>query len=167
MSQGRMNERFPGVIKRMYQQAKVGGTAGWTVNAGVDTFMSTCAASAANGTLIVPLTGLEVGDKIVGHHMVGQIESGGNAVNVFAKLYEFVPAAAASAAAVLAGTTGPTVTAIADAVISENNSLHVIGSANHVVVNADKGYFAIIDAVTLASTDIELLAFFLHIMKAN
>ncbi len=160
-----MNNRFPQVVKRLFQTAKVGGAAGWTVNAAASTFMSTCAASQAGAILIVPLNGLEVGDRIVGHHMVGQIESGGNAVNIAAKISEFAAVAAGSVATDKTGTTGTTLTVTADTAMTEANTKKTFDSANEVVVEDGKSYFAIITATTLASTDIELLAFVAHIKR--
>lgn len=162
-----MNNRFPEPVKRIFQVAKVGAAAGWTVNAGANTFMSTCAASQTNATLVVPLTGLEIGDRIVGHHMIGQIESAGNAVSIAAKLTEFAAVAAGSVATDKTGTTGTTLTVTADTAMTESNTKKTFDSANEVVVEDGKTYFAIITATTLGSTDIELLGFVLHIKRGK
>lgn len=162
-----LNDRFKMPVKRLYQVAKVGATAGWTVNAGVDTFMSTCAAAAAGGTLIVPLPFLEVGDRIVAHHMVGQIESAGNAASIFAKITEFAAVAAASVATDKAGTTGSTLSVVADTAMTEANTKKTIDEGSVVRVEDGKSYFAVITATTAASTDIELLAFVLHVIPSE
>lgn len=170
MTQALMNERHPGVIKRMYQDGKVGGTAGWTVRAAADTWMSTCAASATAGTLVIPLTGLEVGDIIVGHHLLGQCESAGNAAKINAEIYKFAPIAAASAASLIARS-GPTHAAarfsvIADTALVEANTGYNIPQADWIKIAEGLSYFALITATTAGSTDFELLAFMLHLRKA-
>ena len=162
-----MNERFPRVRRRLYQSAKVGATAGWTVNAGADTFMSTCAAGAAGGTLIVPLPFLEIGDRIVGHHMIGQIESAGNIATIAAKIVEFAAVAAASVATDKTGTTGTTLSVTADTAMTEDNTKKIFDDANQVVVEDGKTYFAIITATTAGTTDIELLGLVLHIKPST
>ena len=162
-----MNSRFKKPVKRLYQQAKVGVTAGWTVNAAANTFMSTCAASASGGTLIVPLPGLEIGDRIVGHHMVGQIESAGGSVAIAAKIAEFKAVAAASEANDKTGTTGTTLTVTADTAMTEANTKKTIDDANVVLVEDGKTYFAIITVTNDGSTDVELLGFVLHIIKGE
>ena len=162
---GNMNERFGDPVKRIYQDAKVGATAGWTVRAAADTWMSTCAASATAGTLIVPLVGLEIGDRIVGHHLVGQIESAGGAVTIAAKITEFKAVAAASVATDKTGTTGTTLSVIADTAMTETNTKKTFDTANEVLVEAGKSYFAVVTATTAGSTDIELLALVLHIKR--
>ncbi len=164
--QGNMNERFPAVVKRIYQDAKVGAASGWTVRAGADSFMATCAASQTNATLIVPLTGLEVGDRIVGFHMNGQIESGGNAVNFNIKLASSIPVAAGSTHSAVTGTTGNTITKAADTALNEDNTKFNLPESAQIVVESGKAYFAIVTATTLGSTDIEFLALVLHIKKA-
>lgn len=162
-----MNERFPRVRRRLYQSAKVGATAGWTVNAGADTFMSTCAQNATAGTLILPLPGLEIGERICGHHMIGQIDSAGNTVTIAAKIVEFAAVAAGSVATDKTGTTGTTLSVTADTAMTEANTKKVFDDANEVLVEDGKSYFAIITATTGATTDIELLGFVLHTKPAK
>lgn len=165
--QGNMNERFRRVIRRLYQNAKVGATAGWTVNAAADTFMSTMAAGGTNSTLIIPLTGLEVGDKITGYHLLGQMDSAGNTATIAAKLAKFTPVAAGSVAADLAGTTMSTVTATADKALSDANAIKLIADGYVVTVEENTTYFAVITATTAATTDIELLGLVLHLLRDN
>lgn len=161
-----MNERFPRIRRRIFQQAKVGATAGWTVNAGVDTFMSTCAQNATNGTLIIPLRGIEIGDRIVGHHMIGQIDSAGNAASISAKITEFAAVAAGSVATDKTGTTGSVLSVTADTAMTEANTKKIFDTANEVLVEDGKTYFAIVTATTGATTDIELLGLVLRIKAA-
>ncbi len=162
-----MNSRFKGVIKRLYQDAKVGATSGWTVRAGADSFMATCAASQTNATLIVPLVGLEDGDRIVGFHVNGQIESAGNAVTFNVKLHSSIPVAAGSTHTALSGTTSNTISKTADTALNEDNTKFNLQADNQVVVDANKAYFAVVTATTLGSTDIEFLGLALHIVRGN
>lgn len=157
--------RFNDTVERLFQTAKVGAGAGWTVNAGADTFMSTCAASQAGATLVIPLNGLEVGDKVVGFHLVGQIESGGNAVDIAVALKEFKAVAAASVATTKF--TGRTLTVTGDTAMSKDNTFNAIPDGSQFVVEQGKSYFALVTATTLGSTDIELLGLVLHIKKGG
>jgi len=162
------NDRFgDGIEKILYQDGKVGGAAGWTVRAAASTWMSTVAASQTAGILIMPLPGLRVGDLIVGYHLLGQIESAGNAVTLDAALHEFVPAAAASASAALSGTDMTQVSVTADTKLDINNTETKLTTANRVRVQQDRTLFALLTATTLGSTDIELLGLVLHVKRVN
>ena len=160
----RINSRFDSPVeKRFYQDGKVGATAGWTVRAADDTWMSTCAASATAGTLVMPLPGLKEGDVIHGFHLLGQIESAGNTATLDCALYEFVPAAAASAAAALSGASMTQVSVTADTKLDDGNTKKTLDATNRIVVRRDRTYFALLTATTAASTDIELLGLMLHV----
>ena len=156
--------RFNETTKRIYQDGKVGGSAGWTVRAAANTWMSTVAASQSGAKLVIPLTGLEIGDKLVGGHLVGQIDSAGNQVDITHEIYEFDAAAAGSAASAKSGTS-KTLSVTADTELKESNTFKGYADANQVVVQDGKTYFALLTATTLGSTDIELLAFVLHLKK--
>lgn len=162
-----MNNRFPQVVKRLYQDGKVGAAAGWTVRAGADSFMATLGAGLADDTLVIPLHGLEEGDRIVGYHVIGQIESAGNAASFNVKLHSSIPVAAGSTHTALTGTTCNTVSKTADTALTEANTKFNIAEANQPVVDSGKAYFAVITGTTGASTDIEFLGLVLHIVRAN
>lgn len=157
--------RFNETTKRIYQTAKVGATSGWVVNGAADTFMSTLPQSQTNSTLVMPLTGLEVGDKIVGVHLEGQIDSAGNAATIKHQLYEFDPQAAGSVASALSGTLSNTLSVTADTELSETNTKKSYADANQVTVKAGRTYFLLITATTGGTTDQELLGAVLHMKK--
>lgn len=133
---------------------KVGGTAGWVVGGGaVNTgLMATCPASQTGSKLVVPLTGVvNVGDTITGIHLVGQIESGGNAVTLDVDLRKMTAAAADVTDASVATMTQLSVSA--DTIISSSNAA-ISGQTE--VAGADETFYLVITATTGASTDIAL-----------
>lgn len=135
-------------------RGKVGATAGWAIPTTTDTpVMATMAASQTAGTLVVNLDGLKVGAVIKNLHLIGQVESGGNAVTITADLRRLRAVAAdPTDASVDAFDAATSVTA--DAVLSEANA--VTPTLTH-TVEAGYSYYALITATTLASTDIQLL----------
>lgn len=142
--------------RRLLFTAKVGGTAGWVVNAATDVSrMATMAASQTAGTLVVPITGLAVGDRITGFHLVGQIESGGNAVTVDAALKKTTAAAADIANAAVTGGAMTQVSVTADTQLDRSNAYKELTTPE--VVGEGNGYYILITATTLGSTDIDLI----------
>ena len=134
--------------------AKVGGTAGWTVNAANDLgTLGTVAASQTAGTLVVPLTGLKVGWSITAFGLVGQIESAGGAVTVDANLRSLT----AADADVTDASVAPTMTQIsvtADDTIEAANSSTTLTTAE--TVAAGVTYYLLVTVTTAASTDVVL-----------
>jgi len=164
MTQEVMNSRFgSGVEERLYQDGKVGGTAGWTVRAAADSFMATVAASQTAGTLVIPLTGLKVGDELRGYHLLGQVDSAGNTVTVDAQLYVSEAVAAASTHTALTGTDMTQLSVTADTKMNALNANKDFAAANRVTVQADKAYFALVTVTTAGTTDVELIGFVLHV----
>lgn len=131
--------------------AKVGGTAGWVVRAADNkNSLARCPASQTASTLVVPISGLKVGDTITGVHLLGQIESAGNAVTVDMSFRKQSVAAADLADAEVVAMTQ--ISVIADTAISSTNSSVVCSD----VVGADESFYVLITATTLGSTDIDL-----------
>jgi hypothetical protein len=132
--------------------SKVGGTAGWTVGGGaVNTGLTaTMAASQTAGTLVVPITGLKVGDTITAFSVVGQIESAGGTVTLDADLRKLTAAAADPTDASLGTITQISVTA--DAIISASKTLETPE-----VVAAGETFYVLLTGTTGASTDIALM----------
>lgn len=160
----RINARFnASLVKRFYQDGKVGAAAGWAVRAAADTWMSTLPASQTASTLIVPLVGLVEGDVIMGYHLLGQIDSAGNAASINCKLTEFVPAAAGSAATDLSGTTLGAVSTTADLLVNVDNTVKTLAIGDRIVVRTDRTYFAVVSGTTAATTDIEFLGLVLYV----
>jgi hypothetical protein len=140
--------------KRIYSgYSKVGGTAGWTVGGGaVNTGLTaTMAAGQTAGTLVVPISGLKVGDTITSFHLIGQVESAGNNVTIDADLRKHT-AAAADVADASVGAITQLVVAV-DTILSATNTNK--GSLTEVVA-ADETFYVLLTATTTASTDIAL-----------
>ena len=135
-------------------RAKVGATAGWAIPTTTNTpVMATMAASQTAGTLVVNLDGLKVGSVIKNLHLVGQVESAGNAVTITADLRR-IQAVAADPADSSVDAFDAATSVSADAVLSEANA--VTPTLTH-TVEAGYSYYALVTATTLASTDIQLL----------
>lgn len=139
--------------KRIYNTgAKVGATSGWVLGAATNVGrFATLPASQTGSTLVVYLNNLKVGDTITGFHLVGQIESAGNAVTVDANLRKLTAAAADLSDASVASITQLSVTA--DTIMSASNT--AVGSLTE-VVGADETFYVLITSTTLGSTDVDL-----------
>lgn len=130
--------------------AKIGGTAGWTLGGGtVNTGLcATMAASQTAGKLVIPITGLKVGDIITAFSVVGQIESAGGTVTLDADLRKHTAAAADVADASVGSITQ--ISKTADYAISDAKT----GLTE--VVAADETFYVLLTGTTAASTDIAL-----------
>jgi hypothetical protein len=140
--------------KRIYSgYSKVGATAGWTVGGGaVNTGLTaTMAAGQAAGTLVVPISGLKVGDTITSFHLIGQVESAGNNVTIDADLRKLT-AAAADVADASVGAITQLVVAV-DTILSATSTNKASLTE---VVAADETFYVLLTATTTASTDIAL-----------
>lgn len=148
---GALFER-PGVRRIINTGAKIGGTAGWTLGGGtVNTGLTaTMAASQTAGKLVIPITGLKVGDRITGFGAIGQIESAGGAVTFDLELRKMTAAAADVADASVGTITQVAVTA--DAIISSQKA------GLDEVVGEDESFYLLATGTTAASTDIALQA---------
>ncbi len=131
--------------------AKAGTTAGWVVAAGNNLSLATCPASQTAATLVVPVTGLKVGDAITGFYATGQIESAGGTVTLDIALRKMTAAAADVTDAAVASITQLSVTA--DTIISSSNTRK---SDIVEVVGADESFYFLVTATTVGSTDIAL-----------
>jgi hypothetical protein len=140
--------------KRIYSgYSKVGATSGWTVGGGaVNTGLTaTMAAGQTGGTLVVPISGLKVGDTITSFHLIGQVESAGNNVTIDADLRKLT-AAAADVADASVGAIAQLVVAV-DTILSATNTNKASLTE---VVAADETFYVLLTATTTASTDIAL-----------
>jgi hypothetical protein len=149
--------------KRLIQVgAKVGATSGWLVSAADDkNSLARCPQSKTGVTLVVPISGLKVGDTISGFHLVGQIESGGNHVTVDADLRKQTAAAADLVDASVGAITQLDV--VADTIISSSNTEKASLSD---VIGVDETFYVLITATTNASTDIDLQAVAITVTEA-
>lgn len=130
---------------------KAGTTAGWVPAAGNNLSLATCPASQSASTLVIPVTGLKVGDVITGFYATGQIESAGNTATLDIALRKMTAAAADVADAAAFSITQLSVTA--DTIISASNAR--VGDFRQPVA-ADESYYFLITATTAASTDIAM-----------
>ncbi len=136
-----------------YALAKAGAAAGWTVNAGANLWTTTMAQSQTSGTLVIPITGLHVGDIITNAHLVGQVESGGNNVVIELELRKITAAASAVTDAIV-GSRKTVATLTADTILSAANT--AIGTQAE-TVGADETFYILVYATTAATTDIDLM----------
>lgn len=139
----------PSIQRSLNSHAKVGATAGWVVNAADDLgLLATCPASQTAATLVVPVSGICVGDTITAFSVVGQIESAGNTVTLDADLRKLTAAAS--------DVTDASVGAITQ--ISETSDAIVSAAKTGLseVVGADETFYVLLTATTAAATDIAL-----------
>lgn len=131
--------------------AKVGATAGWVITGGTDKLHATLPASQTASTLVIPVSGLNVGDTITAWDLNGQVESAGGNVSMTANLRKQLNAAADNTDSSVSSDTSGTLTA--DTILSSTN---VGASGLNEVVTADAAYYILVTATTAGSTDIDL-----------
>ena len=133
--------------------AKVGAVAGWTVRAADDKALSTLGALLqSSSTLIIPISGLKIGDTITEFSVLGQIESGGGTVTLDADLRKLTSAEAGHADASVGTITQVSVTA--DGLL---NATTAGKTGLTEVVGANETFYVKITGITgAASTDIEI-----------
>ncbi len=129
--------------------AKIGTTAGWTIQTNDNLGLAaSCQASRTAATLVIPVTGLTVGDKITAFSVVGQIESGGNTVTLDANLRKMTAATSNVTDASVGVITQISVTS--DTIISSAK----IGLTE--IVAANETFYILLTATTGVLTDIAL-----------
>lgn len=141
---------------------KAGTTAGWVPAAGDNISLATLPAGVTAGTLVIPVTGLNVGDIINSFYAVGQIESAGNTASITVELRKMT-AAAADVADATVDTTGA-VSVTADTIISSSNVAKTLSAAE--TVAADESFYFLVSGTTAASTDIALQGIAINVTKA-
>lgn len=133
--------------------AKVGATAGWVVNAGNDLGkLATIPAGQTNSTLVVPITGLKVGDTITAFALEGSIQSAGNNGTITADLRKLTAAAAGATDASVGSMAAP-LTVTANTVLSSANAGKT-GLAE--VVAEGESFYVLITCTTGAVVTAEL-----------
>ncbi len=129
--------------------AQIGTTPGWVIQQNDNLGLAaTCQASITAATLVIPVSGLTVGDKITAFSVVGQIESGGNTVTLDADLRKLTAATADVTDPSVGSITQISVTA--DAIISSSKT----GLTE--VVAANETFYVLLTATTGVLTDIAL-----------
>lgn len=155
-----VNKGIPRLIPAFH--GKAGATAGWALPSAHSGFTNSgvvgLPASQTASTLVIPISGLKVGDTITAFSVRGQIESAGNAVTLDADLRKLTIAADNITDASIGAITQ--ISKTADYAISDSKTL-----ATAEVVAADEQYYVLITATTLASTDIQLAGITLTVQE--
>lgn len=149
------------IIVPICGNAKVGATAGWVVTGGTDICHATLPASQTSSTLVVPVTGLHIGDTLTAVSVTGQVESAGNNVTLVMSLRKLTTAAGANTDAELGTDNVGTLTA--DTLISSANL--EVGSQTEVLAEGETVY-ALLTGTTAASTDIDLTGLVVTVTRA-
>ena len=130
-------------------EARIGATAGWVLGA-IDTgVMGTVAASQTASTLVVPISGLHVGDTITGFTVHAQVESAANTVTIDGDLRNIDNTAADPVDASVGAITQVSVTA--DTAVAQAKT-----GLSHVVLATDS-YYILLTVTTGVSTDVRLV----------
>lgn len=129
--------------------SKPGATAGWTTEGTTNISVATCAAGSTAATLVVPISGLEIGDTVTSVSLQGQVESAGNTATVTLDVRKLTTAAADVTDASLGTDGSGNITA--DAILSSAN-VSVTGLSETLVEG--ETLYALISATTAASTDV-------------
>lgn len=138
-----------GVTEQIATRAKVGATAGWVIAAADNLpYVATLAASQTGSTLILPLTGLRLGDTITGFTVISQIESAGGTVTIDGDLRAVTNVAADPTDASISTMTQVSVTADTASAQAKTGLTEVVTSG--------KSYYLKLTATTAAATDIIL-----------
>lgn len=129
-------------------RAKAGATTGWGISPNLNNSYISLSQNQTGATAVIPLSGLKVGDLLVGYSVAGQIESGGNTVTLDANLRKMTTAAADLVDASISSITQLSVTA--DTAVSAANAGKLDVSET---VTVDANYYVLITATTGATCD--------------
>lgn len=141
--------------------AKVGATAGWVITGGTNICHATLPASQTSSTLVVPITGLNIGDTLTAVGATGQVESAGANVTLTMSIRKLTTAAADNTDAEIG--TDNVGTLVADTILSSAN-LGVTGLTE--VLAEGETLYALFTGTTAASTDIDLTGLVVTITTA-
>lgn len=137
--------------------AKVGATAGAVVAAADNkNSLARVPASQTASTIVVPLSGLKVGDILTSYHLVGQIESGGGTCTVDAALRKQTAAAGDLVDAAVTGGGITQLSVTADTIMSAANTSPASMTAD--TVGADETFYLLVTVTTALATDVDLQA---------
>jgi len=149
------------IITPICGNAKVGATAGWVITAADDISQGTLPQSQTSSTLVIPVTGLEIGDTITGVSASGQVESAGGAVTLVMSVRKTVATAAGNTDAELGTDNVGSLTA--DTLISSAN-LVVTGLTD--VLAEGEAVYVLLTGTTAATTDIALNSIITTVTKS-
>jgi len=139
------------IVTPVCGNAKVGATAGWVITGGTDKSHATLPASQTSSTLVVPITGLEIGDTLTGVSVQGQIDSAGNNVTLVLSVRKLTTAVS-GVTDVQIGTDGVG-TVTSDTLVS--SSLLTVQGLTEVLAEGETLY-ALLTGTTGGTTDIDL-----------
>lgn len=142
--------------------AKVGATAGWVITGGTNICHATLPASQTSSTLVVPISGVSVGETVTAVSATGQVESAGNNVTLTMSIRKLTTAAADNTDAQLG--TDDVGTLTADTVLSSSN-LAVTGLTE--VLAEGETLYALFTGTTAASTDIDLTGLIVTVTRTS
>jgi hypothetical protein len=143
--------------------AKVGATAGWVVGAANNQGkLATLPAAQTASTLVIPVTGVRVGDTITGFALEGSLQSVGAAVSITGEL-RMLTANAAGAVDSSVGVMAAALSVVANTIVSSLNAAKV-GLAQ--VVAEGQSFYLLITATTAAVTTAEVQAVQLNVTQA-
>lgn len=141
--------------------AKVGATSGWIITAADDISQATLPAAETSSTLIIPITGLNIGDTLTGVSVSGQVESAGANATLVLSVRKTVAVAAGNTDAELGTDNVGTLTA--DTLISSAN-LAVTGLTE--VLAEGEAVYVLLTGTTAALTDIALNSIIATVTRA-
>lgn len=135
--------------------AKIGATAGAAVSAAdnVNSLFRVPASQTA-ATVVIPISGLKVGDIINSYHLLGQIESAGNTVTVDAALRKQTVAAGDNVDSLVTGGAMVQLSVTADTAMSASNTSKTVTADT---VGADESFYLLVTVTTAGSTDVDCL----------
>ena len=145
------------VVRMMSEGMRAGAGAGWVLTG--NTGVATLAASQSGATLVIPISGLKVGDIVTAFKLIGQIESAGQTVTVDADLRKLTAAAADPSDASLGAITQ--ISKTADYQIVDSKTL---GTAETLATG--ESLYVLVTATTGSSTDIQLMGVELTVTEA-
>ncbi len=128
--------------------ALVGASAGWLTSETNVLQYRLPASESTTATLVIPVSGLHVGDTITGWKFVGQAESAGNTCEIEADLRKITTVAAGNSDASVGAIAGLKLTADT-AIASEVTDLSEVVAAN-------ESFYVLVSATTAASTDFDI-----------
>jgi hypothetical protein len=141
-----------GQVRQIGVAAKVGGTAGWVVNAANNIYSWTVAASQTAATLVIPIVGLKVGDTITAFGISGFLTSGGGSVTLDASLRSQTAASGSLTDALVASMTQ--ISASGNTLVSSAGNGAKTGLST--VIANDVGLYLLLTATTAAGCTVGL-----------
>lgn len=148
---GSINRAGRKIVTPICGNAKVGATAGWVITGADNICHATLPAGQTSSTLVVPVTGIEIGDTLTGVSLMGQVESAGGNVTLVMSVRKLTTAAGDNTDAEIGTDNVGTLTA--DTLISSAN-MAVTGLSE--VLAEGETIYILLTGTTAGSTDIDI-----------